>query len=66
MPKVAPVLHLHFHGVGIFFFNSPKAVKMFLIDCAAQAISNKELQVVLKIAMQTVYTKQYAEAARSF
>ena len=39
---------------------------MFLIDCAAQAISNKELHVVLKIAMRTVNTKHYAEAARSF
>ena len=42
------------------------AVKMFLIDCAAQANSDKVLQVVLKISMQTIYTKQYAEAARSF
>ena len=48
------------------FFNLSKAVKLFLMIVLAQAISDKELQVVLKIAMQTVYTKQYAEAARSF
>ena len=30
---------------------------MFLIDCAAQAIGNKELQVILKIAMQTRYVQ---------
>ena len=41
-------------------------MKMFLIDYAAHAISDKVLQVVLKIAVQTIYTKQYAEAARSF
>ena len=47
-------------------FNAHKAVKLFLVDCAAQAITEKVLQVMVKIAMLTVYTKQYAEAARSF
>ena len=48
------------------FFNVSKAVKLFWIECAAQAITDKVLQVMLKIAMRTVYTKQYAKAARSF